>query len=95
MKVRYTVTALSEIEDILTYIAKDNASAALRVSVTILATIDRVAEFPHIAVESNVPGVRVAPVLPYRYLIFFSIVGGVLIIRNMRHAARERSNIGR
>jgi plasmid stabilization system protein ParE len=95
MKVRYTATALSEIEAILTHIAKDNASAALRVSVTILATIDRVVEFPHIAVESNVPGVRVAPVLPYRYLIFFSFVDGVLIIRNVRHAARERSNIGR
>jgi toxin ParE1/3/4 len=90
MRVRYTATALSEIEDILTYIAKDNPSAALRVSVTILATIDRVVEFPHIAIESNIANVRVAPVLPYRYLIFFSFIDGDLIIRNVRHAARER-----
>ena len=41
MKVRYTETALEEIEDILSYIAKDNLSAALRVSAIILATIDR------------------------------------------------------
>ena len=58
MKVRYTATALEEIEDILTNIARDNSSAALRVSLTILATIDRVAEFPHTAVEADVPGVR-------------------------------------
>jgi len=90
MKVRYTATALEEIEDILTNIARDNLSAALRVSLTILATIDRVAEFPHTAVEADVPGVRVAPVLPYRYLIFFSIANDVLIVRNVRHSARQQ-----
>jgi len=90
MKVRYTATALEEIEDILTNIARDNSSAALRVSLTILATIDRVAEFPHTAVEADVPGVRVAPVLPYRYLIFVSIANDVLIVRNVRHSARQR-----
>jgi len=93
MKVRYTATALSEIEDILTYIAKDDPSAALRVSVTILSTIDRVADFPHIAIESNVPDVRVAPVLPYRYLVFFSFTEGVLVVRNVRHSGRERANL--
>ncbi len=90
MNVRYTATALDEIEDILTHIARDNSSAALKVSVTILATINRVAEFPHTAIEANVPGVRVAPVLPYRYLIFFSITRDALIVRNVRHSARER-----
>ncbi len=90
MNVRYTITALDEIEDILTHIARDNSSAALKVSVTILATINRVAEFPHTAIEANVPGVRVAPVLPYRYLIFFSITRDALIVRNVRHSARER-----
>lgn len=90
MKVRYTATALEEVEDILTFIARDNSSAALRVSVTILATIDRVAEFPHTAVESDVPGVRVAPALPYRYLVFFTIADDLLIVRNVRHSARRQ-----
>jgi len=90
MKVRYTATAIDEIENILTNISRDNSSAALRVSLTILATIDRVAEFPHIAIETNAPGVRVAPVLPYRYLVMFSIAKDVLIVRNVRHSARER-----
>jgi plasmid stabilization system protein ParE len=90
MKVQYTATALDEIEDILTHIARDNSSAALKVSLTILATIDRVAEFPHTAVESNVPNVRVAPVLPYRYLVFFTITRDLLIVRNVRHSARQR-----
>jgi toxin ParE1/3/4 len=88
-RIRYTVTALEEIEEILTYIAKDNPSAALRVSLTIVATINRVAEFPHTAPEADVPGVRVAPALPYRYLIFFTVAGEYLIVRNVRHSSRE------
>jgi len=90
---RYTATAIAEIEDILTYIAQDNSSAALRVSVTILATINRVAEFPHTAIETNVPEVRVAPALPYRYLIFFTLTKDAIIVRNVRHAARNRSDL--
>lgn len=93
MKVRYTATALQEIEDILFYIAKENSSAAFKVSLTIVATIDRVADFPRTAVETNVPDVSVAPVLPYRYLIFFSVAGDVLIVRNVRHSARRQPDL--
>jgi plasmid stabilization system protein ParE len=92
-RIRYTATALTELEDILTHIAQDNPSAALRVSVTILATIDRVAEFPHTAIETNVPEVRVAPALPYRYLVFFTLSKDGLIVRNVRHSARDRSHL--
>jgi toxin ParE1/3/4 len=93
MRVRYTETALTEIEEIITHIAKDNPSAARRVAVTILATIERVAEFPHTAVETNVPEIRLAPALPYRYLVFFTVNKDALIVRNVRHAARDRSNL--
>jgi toxin ParE1/3/4 len=93
MKIHYTETALAEIEEILTYIAKDNPNAAFRVSLTIIATIGRVAEFPHTAVETDVPGVRVAPTLPYRYLVFFTVTGDALVVRNVRHSARDRSSL--
>ena len=89
MNVRYTETALDEIEDILSYIAKDNSSAALKAAVAILATIDRVAEFPQTATETDTPGVKMAPVLPYRYLVFFSVADDALIIRNVRHSRQQ------
>jgi plasmid stabilization system protein ParE len=95
MKVRYTATALEEIEDTLSHIAVDNSTAALKVSVTILATIDRVAAFPRTAVETDRPGVKMAPVLPYRYLIFFSVADDTLIIRNVRHSARQKPEFPR
>ena len=90
MKIRYTETALEEIEDILSNIAKDNSSAALRASVSILATINRVAEFPRTAVETDAPDVRMAPVRPYRYLVFFILADNAIIIRNVRHSARQQ-----
>lgn len=90
MTVQYTETALEEIEDILSHIAKDNSDAALRVSAAILATIDRMTEFPLMGVETDVSEVRMTLVLPYRYLVFFILEEDALIIRNVRHGRRQR-----
>jgi toxin ParE1/3/4 len=90
MKVRYTDTALAEISEILSYIAKDNPLAADEVGAVLRAAIARLADYPRLAIETDVPDVRVAPVLPYRYLVFYSVSEESLIIRNVRHAARER-----
>jgi len=95
MKVRYTDTALAELNDILSYIAKDNPLAADEVGAIVRATIARLADFPRLAIETDVPHVRVAPVLPYRYLIFYSVHDDTLVIRNVRHAARRRPPLGR
>jgi toxin ParE1/3/4 len=89
MKVRYTDTALAEIEDILSYIAKDNPLAADEVGAIMRAAINRLADYPRLAIETDVQNVRMAPVLPYRYLVFYSIEDNALVIRNVRHAARE------
>jgi toxin ParE1/3/4 len=95
MRVRYTDTALAEISDILSYIAKDNPLAAEEVGAIMRATITRLADFPRLAMETEAPDVRVAPVLPYRYLIFYSVHDDSLVIRNVRHTARKWPPLGR
>jgi plasmid stabilization system protein ParE len=90
MKVRYTDTALAEIDDILSHIAKDNPLAADEVSAILRATIDRLARFPRLAIETDVHGVHVVPVLPYRYVVFYAIQDDTVIVRNVQHSARER-----
>jgi toxin ParE1/3/4 len=92
-RIHYTETALAEIEEILIHIARDNPMAARRVALTIIALISRVTEYPHTAVETDIPDVRVAPALPYRYIVFFTVTKDALIVRNVRHAARDRSNL--
>jgi plasmid stabilization system protein ParE len=90
MRVVYTETALEEIEAILSHIANDNLSAAHRASASFLSTMDRIREFPRTAVEIDVPGAMVTPILPYRYLVFFTVAEDAIIIRNVRHSARRR-----
>jgi plasmid stabilization system protein ParE len=90
MKVCYTETALGEIDEILSCIAKDNPLAADEVAAVLRATIRRVSEYPRLAIETDDPGVRMTPVLPYRYLIFYTIDADAVLIRNVRHSARER-----
>ena len=89
MKVRYTEAALAEIDDILSYVAKENPLAADEVSAILDATIARLADYPLLAVETNVQDVRMIPVLPYRYILFYSLQHDTIIIRNMRHSARK------
>ena len=64
---------IAEINDILSYIAEDNPLGADEVGAITRATIARLADFPRLAFETDVPDVRVALVLPYRYLIFYSV----------------------
>jgi toxin ParE1/3/4 len=90
MKVRYTDSALAEIDAILSHIAKDNPLAAEEVAAVLRASIARLLEYPRLAIQTDVPDVRVIPVLPYRYLIFYSSTRDSIVIRNVRHAARER-----
>jgi plasmid stabilization system protein ParE len=90
MKVRYTEVALSEIDEMLSHIAKDNPLAADEVAAVLRATIQRLSEYPRLAIETDEPAVRVAPVLPYRYLIFYGVDADAIIVRNVRHSARER-----
>ena len=90
MKVSYSDTALAEVEDIFAYIATDSPAAAARVVKAVEAVIERLAIFPLSAVGTEVRGVRVAPLRRYPYLIFYSIEGDTLFIRNIRHGARRR-----
>jgi plasmid stabilization system protein ParE len=44
MKVRYTKTALAEIDEIRSYIARDNPKAAAAIAAAIEKTVNRIAE---------------------------------------------------
>ena len=71
MKVRYTDIAIDEIEDIFSYIARDNPSAAARVTAEIQSTIEMIAEHPKIGPVKYRGIVRMMPVRRFRqYLVF-------------------------
>lgn len=90
MRIRYTETAFSELKEIQTYIAKDNAVAARIMISRIEQVVERIGEFPEIAATIDTTEIRVFPVPPFPFLIFYELRENVVIIRNIRHANRDR-----
>jgi addiction module RelE/StbE family toxin len=90
MKVRYSETALRELDEIFAYIYERNRSAAAAV----VDRVDRVAalleEFPFAGHTTDEPGVRIMPLVRYPYLVFYAVNGEEIVILHVRHGARLR-----
>lgn len=90
MRVRWTQVAFTELNEIQSYIAKENPTAAKAVVRRIEQAVGRLERFPQMGAATEIPGTRIFPALPFPYLIFYSIEADELIIRNVRHASRRR-----
>jgi len=90
MRVRLTKVAIAELNEIYVYITNDNPSAARAVVRQVEYVIDRIRDFPEMARSTNDEGVRIFPVMPFPYLVFYTVGRGEVIIRNVRHAGRIR-----
>jgi len=91
MKVRFTETAFDELKELYASIAGDNAVAARVVVTRIEHIIDRIGDFPDIAMPIDTSGIRVFPTPPFPYLVFYTGRQREIIIRNIRYAGRRRS----
>jgi toxin ParE1/3/4 len=91
MRVRYTETALAEIEEIYSYIATDNPAAAVIVRTQIEHSIGLIGTMPKMGRIKYRQIVRMLPVRRYpQYLIFYAIEANEVVILNVRHGARLR-----
>jgi plasmid stabilization system protein ParE len=91
MKVRYTDTAIAEIQEIFSYISKHDSSAAERVTGYIGQTIGLIEKSPELGLLKYRQIVRMLPVRRYpQYLLFYTIEKNEVVILNVRHAARRR-----
>jgi plasmid stabilization system protein ParE len=90
MKVFYTDTALAEIDEICSYIGRDNPIAAADVAAAIQRTIDRLAKRPKSAPIVHEEKVQAKLVERYQYRIFFEVEEDRLIVRNVRSTRRQR-----
>jgi len=91
MKVGYSPRALAQLDEIFTYIARDNLSAAA----ALVERVERLAmllgKFPQMGRTTDKSDVRVIGVPQYPYVIFYRILAGrdeVRILR-VRHTARR------
>jgi len=93
MKLRYTLSALADLETILDYITQHSPQGARRVQSRIRTIIDVLVQHPHIGTRTSDPTIRRMSVLPYPYLIFYEATDEEIIIHAVRHTARNPSNM--
>jgi toxin ParE1/3/4 len=92
MKVRYSETALRELDEIFAYIYERNRSAAVAVVDRIERLSSLIGEVPLIGHLTDEEGVRMMPVVRYPFLIFYAVsdIADEVVILHIRHAARQR-----
>ena len=92
MRVRWSETALAELEDIFSYIHQHSRSAAAAVVERIEALTALLEEFPLLGPLTEEAPIRVLSVVRYPFLIFYAIDNAAeeIVILHVRHTARDR-----
>jgi plasmid stabilization system protein ParE len=92
MKLRWSETALAEVEDIFSFIYENSRTAATAVVERIEGLTVLLEEFPFVGHLTDEPEVRVLSVVRYPFLIFYAIdeTAGEVVILHVRHTAQER-----
>jgi toxin ParE1/3/4 len=92
MKVRWSETALAQLDDIFLYIYERNRSAALAVAKRIEDLAALLGEFPLVGHLTDEAEVRILPVVRYPFLIFYAIDNAAdeVVILHVRHTVQDR-----
>lgn len=90
MKVLFDERAVEDLEDIYRFIAADDPRTARMVIDRIVASVERLAQFPDMARAGRVEGTRewVVPRLPY--IAVYRVSEDRIIVAGVFHGARER-----
>ncbi len=93
MKLRYSPSALADLESVLAYIEARSPQGAHKVQARIQAVMSRILQYPMIGTQTDDPAIRRMTVSPYPYLIFYEPTNEEIIIRAVRHAVRKRFDV--
>ena len=90
MKVRYTPSALKNLDDLGAYIARSNPRAAERTFHKIRSTIESLSFFPLMGHTGHVQGTLEFPVPGLPHIVVYRITEDEMHILNIFHGAQER-----
>ncbi|WP_414642838.1 type II toxin-antitoxin system RelE/ParE family toxin [Bradyrhizobium sp.] len=88
MRLRYDRGALADLDEIFSYIARDNRKAAERLVARFEEVAARIAENPYLGEATRKSRFRRFPV--GSYLIVYEVGQGEVIVHYVRHGARRR-----
>lgn len=91
MKLRYTLRAAVELNEVLAYIEDRSPLGARYVQARIQAVINLLLRHPHAGQPTSNGRLRRMVAAPYPYLIFYEATEDEIVIHGVRHAARRPS----
>jgi toxin ParE1/3/4 len=89
VKVRYTLPAAADLDDLLRYIADRSPKGARNVQARIRAVEQMLARHPKAGLPTRFSWLRRMTTSPYPFLIFYEPADGEIIIHAIRHGARD------
>jgi plasmid stabilization system protein ParE len=89
MRLRYTLPALADLDDILGYVQRSSPQGAGHIEARIKAVIDLLLRHPRAGVRTADPTIRRINTSPYPYLVFYEVTGDEVIVHAVRHGARN------
>ena len=93
MKLRYTIRAAAELDEILTSIDKQSPQGARHVKKRLRAVIDLLLQYPESGRLTSKGSLRRVVAYPYPYLIFYRATDAEVVIYGVRHSARRPSSM--
>jgi addiction module RelE/StbE family toxin len=89
LKIRWTVPAVNQLEDIFDYISEENPAAAERTVRRIHEAILRTARMPRAGRIGRVPGTREVAVAGTPYLVAYDVIESMIHVLAILHGAQE------
>jgi toxin ParE1/3/4 len=93
VKLRYTLRAAAELDEVLTYIEERSPQGARRVQTRIQVVINLLLRHPHAGQLTSKGRLRRMVASPYPYLIFYQAAEDEIVIHGVRHSARRPSSM--
>lgn len=92
MKIRLTIRALADLDDINAYFTPRSPQAVLKVKAAILATFETLKTLPHSGKLQTTPNVRKLGVARYPYNVFYAVevAGDEIVVFTIFHTSRAR-----
>ncbi|HEY0331204.1 MAG TPA: type II toxin-antitoxin system RelE/ParE family toxin [Rhodopseudomonas sp.] len=89
MKLRFTIRAAAELDDVLSSIDRQSPQGAQQVKHRLFAVIELLRQYPQAGRLTGKAGLRRVVAYPYPYLIFYRASDAAVTIHGIRHSARR------
>jgi len=86
MRLRLTLGAQRDMEDLRSYLLPLSRLGAENVRLSIEGSLDLLGRLPRAGRATDIPSIRMLPVIRYPYLIYYALISDEVVVVHIRHA---------